>query len=146
MLVQRTARGVAAATVALVLSACAATTVEVSPQAPPSPTTADFYGSYELVLPDAESGAPAGEMIGTWSDTGLTVELMGDVIIQTQIELATEPGIMLIWDDNDSDPSCAAEGQYGYEDDGTTITLTLISDQCEGRNSSANGAQLIRLE
>ena len=146
MLVQRTIRGVAAATAALVLSACAAKTVEVSPQAPPSPTTADFYGSYELVLPNADSGLPAGEMIGTWNETGLTVELMGDVIIQTQMELATQPGIMLIWDDSDSNPSCAAEGQYSYEDDGSTITLALISDECEGRNSSANGAQLIRLE
>ena len=146
MLVQRTARGVAAATAALVLSACAARTVEVSPQVPPSPTTADFYGSYEVVLPDAESGVPAGEMIGTWSKTGLTVELMGDVIIQTQVELAAEPEIMLIWDDQASNPSCAAKGQYSYEDDGTTITLTLISDECDGRNSSANGARLIRLE
>ncbi len=146
MLVQRTVRGAAAVTVALVLSACAAKTVEVSPQAPPSPTTADFYGSYELVLLNAGTGAPAGEMIGTWSETGLTVELMGDVIIQTQMGLAAEPGIMLIWDDQDSNPSCAAEGQYSYEDDGTTITLTLISDDCEGRNASADGAQLIRLE
>ena len=146
MLVQRTVRGVAAATLALVLSACAASTVEVSPQTPPSPTTADFYGSYELVLPNAESGAPAGEMIGTWSETGLIVEVMGDVIIQTQIELAAEPGIVLIWDDQDSNPSCEAKGKYSYEDDGTTITLTLISDECEGRNSSANGAQFIRLE
>lgn len=145
MLAQRMIRGIAAGTAILVLSGCAANTVEVSPQAPPSPTTADFYGTYELLLPGADFGAPAGEMIGTWSETGLTVELMGDVIIQTGIKLADSPGVMLIWDDQDSNPSCAAEGQYGYEDDGTTITLTLISDACEGRNSSANGAQLIRL-
>ena len=146
MSVRSMIRGVAAATAAFVLTGCAGNAVDVSPQALPSPTTADFYGSYELTLSGADSGSPGGEMIGTWNETGLTVELMGEVIIQTQIKLAEEPGVLVIWDDQDSNPLCASEGQYSYEDDGTTITLTLISDGCEGRSSSANGAQLIRLD
>jgi hypothetical protein len=143
---QRFIRGIAVATALVLTSSCAATTINVAPQAPPAPTTADFYGSYEIILPGADSGLPGSEMVGVWSETGLTIEQMGSEIIQTQMSLGANPGTMEIWDDEDSNPLCAAKGSYFYEDDGRTITLTLISDGCDGRVSSADGAQLIRLE
>ena len=83
---------------------------------------------------------------GKTAETGLTIEQMGSEIIQTQMSLGANPGTMEIWDDEDTNPLCAAKGRYFFEDDGRTITLTLISDGCDGRSSSADGAQLIRLE
>ena len=139
-------RGIAVATALVLTSSCAATTTNVASQAPPAPTTADFYGSYEIILPGADSGLPGDEMVGIWSETGLTIEQMGSEIIQTQMSLGANPGTMEIWDDEDTNPLCAAKGRYFFEDDGRTITLTLISDGCDGRSSSADGAQLIRLE
>jgi hypothetical protein len=109
-------------------------------------TTADFYGTYELLLPGVEHGAPGSEMIATWTEEGMTVKQMDNVIIETGIELGSAPGTMAIWDPSDQNPACAAEGLYLFEDDGTTITLTLLSDECDGRAQSADGAQMVRLD
>jgi hypothetical protein len=130
----------------LAVSACGAKGANVSSQAPPAPTTADYYGSYEIILPSADTGSPGSEMLGTWDETGLTVTQMGNVVIRTQMSLGSNPGTMAIWDDADTNSPCAAEGQYSFDDDGRAITLTLLSDGCEGRSSSADGAQLVRLE
>lgn len=109
-------------------------------------TTADYYGTYELILPGMESGQPGSEMIATWTEEGMTVTQMGNTIIETGIELASTPGTIAVWDPNDEGSACGDEGLYLYEDDGTTITLTLLSDECDGRVQSANGAKMVRLD
>ena len=109
-------------------------------------TEADFYGTYEVVLPGVESAGPGSEMIATWTEEGMTVEQMGNVIIETGIALGSAPGTIAFWDESDQDPACASEGLYLFEDDGTTITLTLLSDECNGRAQSANGAKMVRLD
>ncbi|MFQ5530327.1 MAG: hypothetical protein ACE5FP_08260 [Gemmatimonadota bacterium] len=130
--------------VAVVVAACSARSVDVS-SAPPPPTTADFYGTYEIILAGGEPATPGNEMIATWDESGLTVEQMGNQILHTQMELSTNPGELAIWSEDDSDPLCRAEGLYSYVDDGSTITITLISDGCEGRSHSADGGRLVRL-
>ena len=115
-------------------------------QAQSEVTEADFYGTYELILPGLEEGAPGSEMIATWTEEGMIVEQMGNVIIETGIGLASTPGTMAVWDPNGGNPACEAEGLYLFEDDGTTITLSLLSDECDGRVQSADGARMIRLD
>ena len=115
-------------------------------QAQSEVTDADFYGTYELVLPGVESAGPGSEMIATWTEEGMTVKQMDNVIIETGIALASTPGTIAIWDPSDQDPACGGEGLYLFEDDGTTITLTLLSDECDGRAQSANGAKMVRLD
>ena len=115
-------------------------------QAQSEPTSADFYGTYELILPGVEADAPGSEMIATWTEEGMTVKQMDNVIIETGIQLASTPGTVAIWDPSDQNPACAAEGLYLFEDDGTTITLSLLSDECEGRAQSADGAKMVRLD
>ena len=109
-------------------------------------TDDDFYGTYELILPGFEAGAPGSEMIATWNEAGMIVKQRDNVIIETGISLGSTPGTMVIWDENGQDPTCAAEGLYLYEDDGTTITLEVLSDECQGRVQSANGAKMVRLD
>lgn len=108
--------------------------------------TADFYGTYELLLPGVEEAGPGSEMIATWTEEGMTVTQMNNVVIETGIELASTPGTMAIWDPSDENSACGDEGLYLFEDDGTTITLSLLSDECEGRSQSADGARLVRLD
>lgn len=115
-------------------------------QAQDEVTDADFYGTYELILPGMESAGPGSEMIATWTEEGMTVKQMDSVIIETGISLGSTPGTVAIWDETDQNPACAAEGLYLYEDDGTTITLSILSDECDGRAQSANGAKMVRLD
>lgn len=115
-------------------------------QAQSEVTDADFYGTYELIIPGVESGGPGSEMIATWTEEGMTVKQMDAVIIETGIKLGSTPGTVAIWDDSDQNPACAAEGLYLYEDDGTTITLEILNDDCDGRAQSANGAKMVRLD
>ena len=145
MLTSGSIRGVAASAV-LILAACGARGVDVSTQSPPPPTTADFYGMYELILPGVEAAPAGSEMIATWNEAGMTVTQMGNEMLRTQLALGTSPGTIVIWDEDESDPVCAAEGLYAYDDDDQMITLTLISDACDGRSRSADGARLIRLD
>lgn len=115
-------------------------------QAQEEVTDDDFYGTYELILPGFEAGTPGSEMIATWNEAGMIVKQMDNVIIETGISLGSTPGTMAIWDESGQDPTCAAEGLYAYEDDGTTITLSVLSDECQGRVQSADGAKMVRLD
>ena len=109
-------------------------------------STADYYGTYELILPGMEHGQPGSEMIAIWTEEGMTVTQMDNIVIETGIELGSTPGTLAIWDPNDEGTPCGDEGLYLFEDDGTTITLTLLSDECDGRVQSANGAKMVRLD
>lgn len=125
------------------IAACGPRSAEVSP-VPPPPTTEDFYGAYEIIFGGAGESTPGTEMIATWNESGVTVEQMGNPILQFQLALGTNPGEMEIWSEDVSDPLCLAEGVYQYTDDGTTITFTLVSDGCENRRQSADGGRLVR--
>jgi len=129
----------------VLITACGPRSAEVSSEAPQPPTTEDFYGDYEIIFAGAGPATPGNEMIATWNEFGVSVEQMGNPILQIQMAVGANPGEMEIWNEDVDDPLCLAEGIYTYVDDGTTITFTLVSDGCENRRQSADGGRLVRL-
>ncbi len=144
MLPTNFARACLALASVLLIAGCGSRYAEVSP--PPPPTTEDYHGTYEIIFGGAGEATPGSEMIATWNEAGVTVEQRGNAILEFQMALGTNPGEMEIWSEDGSDPLCLAEGVYQYTDDGTTITLTLVSDGCENRRQSADGGRLVRLD
>jgi hypothetical protein len=140
------ARACLALSTVILIAACGPRSAGVSSEAPQPPTTEDFYGAYEIIFAGSEAATAGNEMIATWNEFGVTVEQMGNPILQFQLALGANPGEMEIWSEDDSDPLCLAEGVYDYVDDGTTITFTLVSDGCENRRQSADGGRLVRLK
>jgi len=112
----------------------------------PAPLTeADYYGEYDLYfggMPITE-GQPA-PMTAEWTAEEFVASQGGQPTIRTAIAIDPARGEIRIWDDATGDVLCASEGVYAYEDDGTMITMELISDPCAGRAESADGARLVR--
>ena len=112
----------------------------------PAPLTeADYYGEYDLYLggmPITE-GQPA-TMTAVWTAEEFVASQGGHPTIRTAIAIDPARGEIRIWDDQTGDVLCASEGVYAYEDDGTTITLDLVSDPCGNRAEAADGSRLVR--
>lgn len=135
---------VALLAVAVAAAACAGRQAAVESE--PAPLTEeDYYGSYDLYLGGMEitEGQPA-PMTAEWTADGFVAYQGGQPTIRTAIAIDPAGGEIRIWDDATGDVLCASEGVYAYEDDGTTITMDLVSDPCPGRAESADGARLVR--
>ncbi|MFW6088340.1 MAG: hypothetical protein ACODAB_01225, partial [Gemmatimonadota bacterium] len=140
------ALGALAALVAVVLTAAACAGRAATVESEPVPLTEeDYYGAYDLYLGGVEirEGEPA-PMTAEWTETEFVASQGGQPTIRTAIAIDPENGEIRIWDDATGDVQCASEGVYAYEDDGTMITMELISDPCPGRADSADGARLVR--
>lgn len=130
--------------VSFAAAACAGRTASVESE--PAPLTeADYYGEYDLYFGGMEitEGQPA-PMTAEWTTEGFVASQGGHPTIRTAIAIDPARGEIRIWDDQTGDVLCASEGVYAYEDDGTMITMTLISDPCADRAASADGARLVR--
>lgn len=136
-----------------VFAACAGQTGPPAPDADPvrpepedELTTEDFYGTYDLYMGGAghETGGEAAPLTAEWGPDEFVVSQDGNPMIRTDISIDPGAGEIRLWDATTSDLLCSSEGVYGYEDDGTTITLELESDPCTGRAESADGARLVR--
>ncbi len=135
-----------AALVALSLAVAACGGRAATIESEPTPLTEeDYYGSYDLYLAGMEitEGQPA-PMTAEWTAEEFVASQGGQPTIRTAIAIDPARGEIRIWDDATGDVLCASEGVYAYEDDGTMITMTLISDPCAGRAESADGARLVR--
>lgn len=135
---------VALVAVGLAAAACAGRTSTIESE--PAPLTReDYYGAYDLYLAGMEitTGQPA-PMTAEWTAEEFVASQDGHPTIRTAIAIDPARGEIRIWDDATGDVLCASEGLYAYEDDGTMITMELISDPCAGRAESANGARLVR--
>lgn len=125
-------------------AACAGRAATIESE--PAPLTeADYYGAYDLYLGGMEitEGQPAS-MTAEWTAEEFVASQGGHPTIRTAIAIDPARGEIRIWDDATGDVLCASEGVYAYEDDGTMITMELISDPCTGRAESADGARLVR--
>jgi len=123
---------------------CAGRAATVESEPPPL-TEADYYGEYDLYfggMPITE-GQPA-PMTALWTAEEFVASQGGHPTIRTAIAIDPARGEIRIWDDTTGDVLCASEGVYSYQDDGTMITMELISDPCDGRAESADGARLVR--
>ena len=139
---------VALATAAAAIAACSprAARVETDPAPPAVPTVADYYGTYDLYLANTPPDQP---LTAAWSPTGFVVSQVpgGPAVIEADVAIdpaGPETGSMRIWAEGDPNPLCAAEGLYEYSDDGTELTLRLVTDPCANRAASADGSRLVR--
>ncbi len=137
-----------------IFAACGARTTTPAPGADPVSgepeevelTAEDYHGTYDLYMGGVayESGGEVAPLTAEWGPDGFVVLQDGNPTIRTDISIDTEAGEIRLWDETSNDVLCSSEGIYSYEDDGTTITLTLESDPCENRAASADGARLVR--
>lgn len=135
-----------AAVVAVSFAAAACGSRAATIESEPAPLTEeDYYGEYDIYLAGMEitEGEPA-PMTAEWTAEGFVASQGGHPTIRTGIAIDPERGEIRIWDDATGDVLCASEGVYAYEDDGTMISMDLISDPCAGRAESADGARLVR--
>lgn len=109
-------------------------------------TEEDFHGTYDLYMGGAqyEAGGDVAPLVAEWGPEEFVVLQDGNRVIRTDISIDPDAEEIRLWDATSSDMLCSSEGVYGYEDDGSTITLTLESDPCTGRAESADGARLVR--
>ena len=135
-----------AALVAAAFAAAACASRAATVESDPAPLTeADYFGEYDLYFGGMEiTEGQAAPMTAEWSDTGFVASQGGHPTIRTAIAIDPARSEIRMWDDETGDVLCASEGVYSYEDDGTMITLDLISDPCGGRGESADGARLVR--
>lgn len=130
--------------VSFAAAACAGRAATVESE--PAPLTEeDYYGEYDLYFGGMEitEGQPA-PMTAEWTAEGFVARQGEQPTIRTAIDIDAARGEIRIWDATTGDVLCASEGVYAYEDDGTTISMELISDPCAGRAESADGARLVR--
>lgn len=135
---------VALVAVCFAAAACAGRAAPIESE--PAPLTEeDYYGVYDLYLGGMEitEGQPA-PMTAEWTAGEFLASQGGEATIRTAIAVDPARGEIRIWDDRTGDVLCASEGVYAYTDDGTMITMELISDPCPGRAESADGARLVR--
>lgn len=130
--------------VAFAAAACASRAATVESE--PAPLTEeDYYGEYDLYMGGMEiTEGQAAPMTAEWTETGFVASQGGQPTIRTAIAIDPARSEIRLWDDETGDVLCASEGVYSYEDDGTMITMDLISDPCGGRAESADGARLVR--
>lgn len=130
--------------ITLAVTACAGRPATVESEPVPL-TEEDYYGEYDLYLGGIQitEGQPA-PMTAEWNAEGFVASQGGQPTIRTAIAIDPARSEIRIWDDETGDVLCASEGVYSYEDDGTMITMDLISDPCAGRAESADGARLVR--
>ena len=107
-------------------------------------TEEDFHGTYDLYMGGTPYEGEAAALTAEWRPGELVVLQGGQPTIRTDISIDPEAGEIRLWDETTSDVLCASEGLYDYTDDGTTITLALVSDPCANRAASADGARLVR--
>lgn len=129
----------------LAVAACAGRMASVESAPAPPLTEADFYGTYDLYMggqPIVE-GQPA-PFTATWSQGDFVALQNGHPTIHSGIAIDPAKHEIRIWDPNTTDIVCGSEGIYTYEDDGEMITMSVVTDPCTDRASSADGARLIR--
>lgn len=130
--------------VSFAVAGCAGRAASVESE--PAPLTEeDYYGEYDLYFGGVAitEGQPA-PMTAEWTAEGFVASQGGHPTIRTGIAIDPARDEIRLWDDTSGDVLCASEGVYAYEDDGTMITMQLISDPCSGRAQSADGARLVR--
>ncbi|TNE63705.1 MAG: hypothetical protein EP344_04220 [Bacteroidetes bacterium] len=90
-------------------------------------------GDWETQVPGQEEGTLMTIKVKMAEDGTYAVDLGGDGAVDITGKYQMKDGVVTIQDDGTSPDSCTGKGMYKVEKSDTTLTMTKISDECEGR-------------